>query len=65
MQERYRGFNISGGAEPVLQELLGHITQWSPTGSIDYVRPRGGGRAYAVSSGRYDGQRRPSLFGLA
>ena len=24
-------------AGPVLATLLGHITQWSPTGSIDYV----------------------------
>jgi hypothetical protein len=41
MTERYRGFNICGGAEPVLEALLGHITHWSPTGSIDYVRPKG------------------------
>jgi hypothetical protein len=41
MKERYRGFNICGGAEPVFETLSGHITQWSPTGSIDYVRPRG------------------------
>jgi hypothetical protein len=41
MKERYRGFYLCGGAEPVLETLLGHITQWFPTGSIDYVRPRG------------------------
>jgi hypothetical protein len=41
MTEHFRGFNICGGAEPVLEALLGHITQWSPTGSIEYVRPRG------------------------
>jgi hypothetical protein len=40
MTERYRGFNICGGAEAVLEALLRHISQWSPTGSIDYVRPR-------------------------
>ncbi len=41
MMEQYRGFQIYGGAVPVSEFLLGRVTQWSPTGSIDYVRPRG------------------------
>ena len=39
MTERYRGFSICGGAEPLSEFLLGRISQWYPTGSIDYVRP--------------------------
>jgi hypothetical protein len=38
VKEQYRGFNLYTGAVPVLETLLGRISQWSPTGSIDYVR---------------------------
>jgi hypothetical protein len=41
MKGQYRGFNLYGSAEPVLERLLGRITQWSPTGSIDYSRRNG------------------------
>ena len=41
MKERYRGFNLYSGAEPVLETLLGHISQWCPTGTIDHSRRDG------------------------
>jgi hypothetical protein len=36
-----RDFRVHGEAEPVVETLLGRISQWSPKGSIDYYRPRG------------------------
>ena len=34
----YRGFTIYSRPIPVLRELLGHITEWYPAGTIDYTR---------------------------
>ena len=34
----YKGFQIYSTPFPVLRELLGHITEWHPTGTIDYRR---------------------------
>jgi hypothetical protein len=50
MKERYRGFNLCGGAAPVLETLLGHVSQWSPNGSIDYVRRAGSIMRYEFSA---------------
>jgi hypothetical protein len=41
MMPQHRGFQIYGKAEPVIETLLGKITQWFPTGSIDFSRPTG------------------------
>lgn len=38
MTEPYRTFHISGGAEPLPETLLGRISDWCATGSIDYRR---------------------------
>lgn len=38
MTEPYRTFQISGGTEPIIETLLGHITGWHATGSITYIR---------------------------
>jgi hypothetical protein len=38
MNEPYRTFHISGGAEPLPETLLGRISDWCATGSIDYRR---------------------------
>ena len=37
----HRGFRIYGDAEPVVETLMGRISEWSPKGSIDYHRPKG------------------------
>ena len=34
----YRSFQIYSSPVPILRELLGHITQWHPAGTIDYRR---------------------------
>ena len=34
----YKGFQIYSTPFPVLRELLGHITEWHPAGTIDYRR---------------------------
>ena len=34
----YRAFQIYSTPTPVLRELLGHITEWHPAGTIDYRR---------------------------
>lgn len=39
MTEPYRTFKIYSGTEPVLETLLGRISQWCPKGSIDYSPP--------------------------
>ena len=39
MTDSYRTFQISGGAEPVLETLLGRINGWYARGDIDYRRP--------------------------
>lgn len=36
--DQHRGFWIYGGAEAVMQSLIGNPSGWCPTGSIDYVR---------------------------
>jgi hypothetical protein len=41
MMEQYRGFYLYSGAESLSNSLLGRVSQWLPTGSIDYVRPAG------------------------
>jgi hypothetical protein len=41
MMLQHRDFRIYGEAEPVVETLLGRISQWFPKGSIDYTRPRG------------------------
>jgi hypothetical protein len=38
MTEPYRTFHISGGGEPLPETLLGRISDWYATGSIDYQR---------------------------
>jgi len=39
MTEQYRGFWICGGAEAILASLLGRVSGWYSTGSVDYERP--------------------------
>ena len=34
----YRGFTIYSTPAPVLRELLGRISEWHPSGTIDYRR---------------------------
>jgi hypothetical protein len=41
MTDQHRRFNIYGGSDPVLETLLGRITKWCSTGTIDYIRPVG------------------------
>jgi hypothetical protein len=38
MTEPYRSFHINGGVEPIPESLLGRITAWYATGSIDFRR---------------------------
>jgi hypothetical protein len=39
MNEEYRSFLIYGRASPVETTLLACITEWCPSGAIDYRRP--------------------------
>ena len=38
MNDEYRSFCISGDSSPIETTLLGRITEWCPSGSIDYRR---------------------------
>jgi len=38
MTEHFRGFYLTGNSEPRSDSLLGRVTQWLPTGTIDYIR---------------------------
>ena len=67
MTERYRGFSICGGAAPLPEFLLGRISQWYPTGSIDYVRPARSVVAFTrfqLRSMTFDEQEDAGCFGL-
>jgi len=39
MTEPYRSFHINGGVQPIPETLLGRVTAWYATGSIDFRRP--------------------------
>ena len=41
MHRHYYGFEIYSRAEPAPGPLLGHVTEWYATATIDYVRRNG------------------------
>ena len=38
MTEHYRTFHINSGVEPIPETLLGRVTAWYATGSVDFRR---------------------------
>ena len=67
MMEQYRSFWICGGAEGQKDSLLGLVSHWYPTGSIDYVRPAGSMvelTRFQLRSMTFDEQGTAELFGL-
>ena len=64
---QYRNFQIYSAAEPVVETLLGQITQWSPSGSIGYQRPNGSLvelTRFRLSSMKIDDKQLAEWFGL-